>query len=189
MWVQWLLTRTGVILVIRICLITNILPRSNKAIALIFNFEQIKSFSWNHLDKSGICLLGVRHNSIKYLLANKILAILVFNLLIVQIQMSKMHIIMMQYWILLHKISEDLFTFIFKLRLDKSHEVLLKFWIFAYCFLDVIQICLMRLRVAILSHFILALTIFHPLFFLFLVLSLLLLFKIFLCLLVQLFNF
>ena len=100
-----------------------------------------------------------------------------------------MHIIMMQYWILLHKISEDLFAFILKLRLDKSHEVLLKFWIFAYCFLDVIQICLMRLRVAILSHFILAFTILHPLYFLFLVLSLLLLFKIFLCLLVQLFNF
>jgi len=61
--------RIWVILVIRIRLISDVLPRSNKAIALIFNFKHVKSFSWNHLDESWICLLGKRHYSVKYLLS------------------------------------------------------------------------------------------------------------------------
>jgi hypothetical protein len=103
--------------------------------------------------------------------------------------MSKMHVIMMQQGVLLHKVSENLFAFIFKLRLYKSHEVLLKLRAFAYSFLNAIQILLMRLRVTILSIFILTFAILSPLNLLFFVFSKLLLLKVFFCLLMQFFYF
>lgn len=95
----------------------------------------------------------------------------------------------MQQGVLLHKVSENLFAFIFKLRLYKSHKVLLKLRAFAYSFLNAIQILLMRLRVTILSIFILTFAILSPLNLLFFVFSKLLLLKVFFCLLMQFFYF